>query len=478
MRFRAALSDGERTAVFAQLDLPHVLDEDAALALYLAQPQLASAFIERHLPHGRRADDADSPWQRLMSEAQTRGDESLYFALYRAQATPEQWTRDSSELASRIADPQSLCAELRRRHPNRWRPDVGPHLAQLAQQRGEHLLPYLLENAHEVWSARRRAGYERIIDLARRGGWLELWASVLGSCASTAEYEREVLSLVQDQSLPEAEIGQRLQLLAALRFSFGRRVTPLRDATVLALYDRFPQLLPGPFRRELEPSPTRPRSGLMALAIERRDDELIDLLAARLAVRVERSGAERLLEVAATTARYLEGATSDSGALGLRSSSILRRLPPRSIHNPRELIRRNPLARVLFARAAEACLTSPQAAADLLRAGDDHVCAVAVRALTGDDPRAVALARHNRELLLGSLDRSLPRAVTREALRVLDRLADEPAEAAQLVAWARRALTRRGPVDALLALVGRQLSRHPFLREASEKPTVYRRAVK
>ncbi len=101
-----------------------------------------------------------------------------------------------------------------------------------------------------------------------------------------------------------------------------------------------------------------------------------------------------------------------------------------------------------------------------------------MRTLTGDDPRAAVRARQNRELLLGSLERSLPRAVTRQALRTLDRLADEPAGAAQLVAWARRALARRTPVDGLLELVARQLSRHPLLREAGEKPIVYRRAAK
>lgn len=479
-RFGAALSAEERSAVLAEFDQPHVLDEEAALVLYLAQPQLTSAFIQRHLPRGRRTDDASSHWQRLMGQARAHGDEPLYFALYRAQAPAEQWTRDASQLASRVADAQSLCAELQRRHPNRWRPDVGAQLALLAQERGEHVLPYLLANAREVWSASRRSGFEQIADLARRAGWLELWAAVLGSCASTSEYDREVLGLVQDQSMPEPELSRRLLVLADVGSGppSGHRVRPLRDTTLLALYDRFPQLARGAFRRQLDPSPSRPRSGLTERAIQRRDDELIDLMAARLAVRAERSGAERLLQVAAMTARYLETAAPDAAATGLRASAILRRLPPRSIHSPRELMRRNPLARLLFERAVEACLSTPEAAADLLRAEDDHICSIAVRALTGDDPRAVVLARQNRDLLLGSLERRMPRAVTRQALRTLDRLADEPAEAAQLLAWARRALARRGPDDALLALVARQLSRHPLLREPGEKPTVYRRAVK
>ena len=76
-RFCAALTPDECMRVLAELDLPHTLDEDAALVLYRAQPQLSSAFIQRHLPRGRRADDPYSPWHRLMGQAQARADEQL-----------------------------------------------------------------------------------------------------------------------------------------------------------------------------------------------------------------------------------------------------------------------------------------------------------------------------------------------------------------------------------------------------------------
>ncbi len=176
--------------VLAELDLPHTLDEDAALALYRAQPQLSSAFIQRHLPRGRRADDPYSPWHRLMGQAQARADEQLYFALYRAQATPEQWARDTGEMASNVADPQALCAELERRHPNRWRPDVGPHLAQLAMQRGEHVLPYLSRRAQEVWSAGRRNGYQQDGGVERAQGLV----AVVGGAAAFLRFGRGVRS--------------------------------------------------------------------------------------------------------------------------------------------------------------------------------------------------------------------------------------------------------------------------------------------
>src|SRR5262245_11839805 len=268
-RFCAAPDADGRAGVLAQFDFPHVLDENAALALYLADAALASAFIERHLPRGRRADDPHSPWQRLMGEAQARDDQPLYFALYRAQATPEQWMQDVGRIARSVADAQALCNELRRRHPNRSRPDVGPQLAQLAQERGEHMLPYLLEHARDVWSLGRRAGYEQMAELARRRRWLELWATVIGSCASTAEYEREVLQLAQDQSAPEAELTALLEPLgnAGAGRAPGDRIKSLRDSTLLTLYERFPQLVRGAFAYQLDPTPNRPRSAVVELAI-------------------------------------------------------------------------------------------------------------------------------------------------------------------------------------------------------------------
>jgi hypothetical protein len=130
---------------------------------------------------------------------------------------------------------------------------------------------------------------------------------------------------------------------------------------------------------------------------------------------------------------------------------------------------------LLFERAADACVTLPGVAAELLDAEDDQVCAVAVRALSADDPRAIALARRHRELLLGALERRLPSPVRRAALRGLDRVAEGPAEAAQLLAWARTLLARGDPSSALVTLVARQLSANPALAQSGEKPVVYRR---
>jgi len=479
-RFSGAATPEERAAILMELDLPRTLDEDAALALYEAQPQQSSAFIQRHLPRGRRADDPVLPWHRLMQQAQVRQDNALYFALYRAQSTPEQWVRDTTELVA--SGSQTLSEDLDRRHPNRWRPDIGPHLAQLALQRGNDLVPYLVRRAQDIWSARRREGYQALLELSQREGWPDLSAALLRCCGSAAEYDRAVAALVADRDTDEAQLRQRLLFLSGAgpeAVAPGRHIA-LRETTLVALYERFPHLARGPFRRQLEPSPSRPLSGLLELALAHRDEELIDHLCARLAVRAERSGAERLLQMAASAASHLEKACPDPAMLDRRACAILVRVPARAIRNQRDLMRRNPLARMLFAHAGEACLAVPGTAGELLEADEIHVRAIAVREITSDDPRALPLARQNRDRLLAALDGRLPRVVARQALRMLERLADEPDAVQHILTWTRAALARPKascPTGELTALLARQLKLHPALREPREVPIVYRRTA-
>jgi len=479
-RYAAAGSLEERARLLAEMDRPYTLDEAAALVLYVGHPELASGFIQRHLPRGRRAEDVSPPWQQLMAQALAGQDIPLYFALYRIQAPAEQWSRDSARLAEQTAEPERLIAELERRHPQRWRPDVGVHLAVLALRRGKDLLPYLLAHAADVWSPRRRDGYEQMIDLARRHGWWELWGLLLRAAGTAAEYDREVLALVEDVHAPEADTRQRLWLLAGVdaAVELPARFKQIRETTLAALYQRFPDLAREAFQAQIEPTPQRPLTGLLQLAIARHDDALIDALAARLAVRVERSGAERLLRTAALAEEYLRTCGPDPVTLGRRVVSILTRISPSAMRAQRELLRRNPLTRLLLDRAADACLASSEAAAELLQAANPHVRALAVRMLAGNDARGSVLAQQHLEILLGCLERALPRTAARQAIRVLDRIADQPARAQRVAQWARGMLERShwsGPKEELAGLLGRQLARFPLLRQTQEQPVVYRR---
>jgi hypothetical protein len=319
-------------------------------------------------------------------------------------------------------------------------------------------------------------------ELAHRRGWWELWGTLVRSCASVSHYDRQIASLVQDTQTPEADLRQRLLVLAGVWSTDGTsprsrvRVKPLREDTILALYTRFPHLARGPFRAQLEPSAARPLSAVLDLAIERRDDELIDHLASRLVARTERSGAERLLEAAGHVAHYIERSEAD---LGQRAAAILLRLP-HTARSARELLQTNVLARLLFHAAARGCIERPEIAAALLQSDVVPVRALAVVAVTTDDSRAAASAQRNFQPLLAAMERALPRRIWRQAVAALQRRMDATHDTAQVVAWARAALekaTQEHPDPALLGLLGAALERHPELREPGEERVVYRRSA-
>ena len=479
-RYAVAASREQRNAILLELDLPYILDEDAALALYRLDAEVSGPFIQRHLPAGRRAEDERLPWHRLMGHALSRADSALYFALYRRQAPTEQWLRETEQLCRDLTNPYTLCPELEQRHPQRWRAQTGPHLFALAQVHGEAMLPYLVRHGAEIWAGGRRIGYQQIVELAYARGWWELWAALLRGGASAPEYDAAVSALASDGATSDADLMHRLLLLAGVGLAPGnraRRDKPLREDTILGLYERFPHLVRGPYRNQLDPSSRRPLTGVLELAIRQRDDEVIERLAARLAVRADRSGADELLQAAAHTARFLE-TVADDDAAEHAATAILKRIPAKAIRNSRELLRRNPLARLLFARAHQACMHHAQDAADLLQAAERHVCAFAASALASDAPQAQAQARANLDILLMALDRGLPRSIIRRVLRGLERIPDTPVQAAQIVDWARDKLAAdepRFPKEGLLSLIAHQLSRFPVLCFVEERAVIYRR---
>jgi hypothetical protein len=481
-RLRTAAGPEDRSAILRELDRPYLLDEETALEIYRLQPRVTSAFIARHAPKGRRAEDARLPWTRLMREALGQGDEALHFALYRAQMPADQWARDTLELARRVASPERLCEELDRRHPQRWRADIGPHLVALAQERGEHLLPYLERHVSEVWSVKRRAGRAEMAQLARRRGWWELWAALALRCTSAAEYDAEVLALVQDRAAPEAQVRQQLLQLAGSPAASGPesdRDRALKDGTLLALYERFPHYVRGPFRGRLAPSPKQPRRALLKRAIEQHDDELIDLLASHLAVYQPRSGDAALVEAARLAAEYYASRPLDDAGLAARAARILKRVPAGTVRSMRELDRTNPLARTLLAKLRAAAHASPETLAELLGAQDRHVFSIGLEALARAGIDASLFVDDHLDVLLDALARTVNRPAARLVLAALRGVGTRET-AARVLAHIRERLAQPGTRlsrEALAAAAGDLLQRFPALRTDAEQPVVYRRRV-
>ena len=196
------------------------------------------------------------------------------------------------------------------------------------------------------------------------------------------------MALVQDQASPEAQVRQQLLQLAGAPGATGEAGgtdRPLKDATLLALYQRFPHYVRGPFRGRLTPSVKQPRTALLKGAMEQQDDELIDLLASHLS------------RVPAAFGRHSADRWSKAGGELLRWPGARRHQPgqPRGAYpeararrarcNPcAQIERTNPLARALFAQVRAAAQSSPQTVAELLGAPDRQILSLGLDALARD----------------------------------------------------------------------------------------------
>jgi hypothetical protein len=177
------------------------------------------------------------------------------------------------------------------------------------------------------------------------------------------------MALVQDQASPEAQVRQQLLQLAgapaAAQPASGGTDRPLKDATLLALYQRFPHYVRGPFRARLAPSVRQPRTALLKRAIDQRDDELIDLLASHFAAYQPRSGDTALIDTARLTADYYAPAPSPEHA---RCAS---QRASRHVRSMRHLERANPRERAV--RGARVGRAATRDVAELLAAPDRQV---------------------------------------------------------------------------------------------------------
>lgn len=460
-----------------KLDVWFQLDEPTAIDMLEHDPAAAGPFILKHLPFS-----LFKPvfWDKLFTRA-LKLDEELAFRLYRRQVTAARWEADVLDLARTVSEPGQLLRELERRHPEGLRRDPGMGLSKLCEARGRDVLPYVKKHVGDVWSPwLLRGNYGKLVDLALRENWMDLWSALVRICANRGEFNDTIRKLVADRAMDEQEVLRRLLALAGVgrELNIGplglAHVKSLEESTAVALYERFPALVRGPFKLHLQVAawsdkPVYERLVDRALALQ--DEELLDFLASRF-LAVRRSTGE----VAKLTDHYR--ALKEDGAFARRAAAVLTRVPAYTLPHYGLLIRENSLARLLFERSARSFLDSPEAVADLVEGSEIHVQALAYRVLSLDDERARAIAREHLSLLLATLLRPLHRITRALAFEALANVAGSSLEVARTVhERARRALSlpdERYPKEKLVGLLGRLLHRWPELRSPAEQPVVYR----
>jgi hypothetical protein len=325
-------------------------------------------------------------------------------------------------------------------------------------------------------------------DYAREKGWWDLWSALLRTCSGPKEFNKEVLALLENQALPGKTVIERLLALAGVSKEWNwpglgiAAVHQLEEAVALKFYQRFPDLLRGPFKLHIQGhiwGQAYPK--LLDAFIAAHDEEMIDLLASRIVTRYGRWGnATKMLADAEKLADYYGSLKPDEASFSRRAANVLGQVPAYSIHQYHPLVRENRLARLLFERSAASYLADPRSLADLVEASEIHVMALAYRALGLQDERARAQAARHLPLLLGTLLRPMQRDTRVLAFGALANAASTIDTAQLVLARAKDALNLpdiRYPKERLLGLIAQLIHRWPELRGPREQPVVYERAA-
>lgn len=486
-RYRSADTTGKRQMVLRKFDLWFQFTEDSACALYGLDSKAASVFILRHLPSNWYGGDQRKFWSRLVALADAKRDEDFRWKLYRRQVSLADWTKDCLDLCDRIRDATELVRELERRHPEGLALNLAESFYRIVERRGRDVFPYIMRHLRSVWGGWfTRGSYGKMADYAREKGWWNLWAALMRVCSGSSEFNKEVRLLVEDTSLLQAQIVERLMALAGASREwnwpgFGlAMVHQLNVGLALKFYERFPDLIRGPFRLHVMPNLWGENySKLLDRFIAVGDEEMIDSLASRIVTRYERWGnAPKLVGEADRLADYYATLKSDETVFSRRAASVLSKVPAYSIYQYNPLIKQNRLARLLFERSAAAYLADPRSLADLVEGAEIHVMALAYRTLGLDDERARQQAAQHLPLLLGTLLRPMQNDTRSLAFRALANAANTIESARLILERAKDALNlpdTRYPKERLLGLIAQLLHRWPELRGAKEQPVVYER---
>lgn len=488
-RFQAAKERYERNQVLNKFDLRGVaLDEKAALALYQIDPAATRPFILKHLPGGDRWGETRELPEKLCAAAWQRGDEDLYFALYRKMVPQTTWEKDVAAVAKNVAEPQRLLEALEKRHPNQsWDLDLNTGFYTLAKARGREVVPYLMKHLDSLWTYgySSRNKQNKLLEHARALGWWDVW-SVLVRQADNDQYNKEVLTLVEDCKQPEEVLFRRLVMLsgASSEWNWGRfawqQIQYLKDKTAVALYARFPELVQGPFRKHLLPGwwGGNGLPKLTATVLEKDDHLLIDYLAAQAILNERYAYLAKKVEKPSKSLRaYYERLRSNAAVFARRVASVLGQISVYAIgRSYKPLIAASELARLFFVESESALLQEPRSVRDLLEAAEIQAQLLAFRVLARDDERAGGLAADNLDLLLATLLRDMHRQSRQVALRALANAATTTENARKILARARQALDlpdKGYPKEQLFSLLAELYQRWPQFRGPREQPVVY-----
>ena len=488
--YRAAGTPAARSIVLDEYDDWFDLDEATAVALY-GIDRTSGPFLLRHLPHTFWGGGKRALWKQLSQAALAAGDEELHLKLYRKQIPVKDWQAEVLALAERIRDVDELNTELERRHPEGWGLKLGDTAVKLLQARGRDVMPYVRAQLEHLVGSWYGDNSSSIIKLAEEHEWWDLWSAAIRMSRNPKQLNKAVGSLLNDERMLDSKRRDRLAALAGVSREWNwaglglAQVHALDDKLAAHLYQRYPELIRGPFKPNITPTWWQGFPKLLEAAQSATDEDLVDLLASRYAtqIRYENSyfASEKRARISDTAdelgAYYQALRDRDPTEFARRAANVLTRIPAFGVYSYPQLLKTNQLARLLFVRSFDTYLAVPEAVRDLVEGSEIHVQMLAYRILAQDDPRAYQLAVETLDILLGTLLRPLHRKTRIAAFGALLSAAKHDTEAAaRVLAKARQALRlpdTRYPKEQLIGLIGAILHHRAELRGDGEHPVVY-----
>ena len=409
------------------------LTEVVALALYRRNPARFAAYVRDHVHESWRN---ESTYPQLRAEARVRGDEVLYWALFRALADDDEWQASLRELLKDDVPPSAIVDELERRHIEQgWDLD-GSALAPFVERFGAAIMPYI--QAHQssfddTSLAELLPGLKATEDEAEY--WRDFW--VVGSSAQWNQALEELLGKPLDDTALRAALALRMP--PPDQPERWKHAPKLFAKTAEALYTRSPAIA----RPFIETYSDEVSLRLFALAEQRRDDELLDYLTYRLLQAMtfplysafptpsqlrwqkpNQGARAKLEEYSAVLTSRFDRLVAQSPAEYVRHAANVYSHFGRDDAWPfRRSLEHNPAHIYLFTRPRDAWLRSPEAMRELLESPNTHVQLIGLAMLNEGGSDAAQRAAENITLLRAVLLNTSRRSTKRLALAALERAA-------------------------------------------------------
>jgi hypothetical protein len=388
------------------------LTDKTATALYRRDPARLGAFVREHAQQSWRQKEG---YKQLREAARQRGDDDLYWALFRELADEREWQAEARRLLASDTPPERIADELTKRHPEHlWNVDTGV-IADIVEKYGRAALPYVQE--HLTWITRRAA--PKLLSRIKKLGDENLYWPIFFKAGDSKQWNEALRELLA-QPLGAEELAAQLPLRTPPVRRWGGWA--LEEDVALGLYRRDPQRF-APFLERFAHGSFD--EALFVEAQAKQDEDFLDYLSLQLLRQIEswlyaaypsvaalrwRKPDMKAQDKVQRTGRILtdrfDRLVAESPALYVRHTvAMLSRINAYEGWSFKRNLSLNPAFAYLYTRHRAAWLAAPDSLREVLESPNIYVQILGLLMLGEGGPDAAERVRENllilRALLLG-----------------------------------------------------------------------------